>query len=98
MQQLSELSTLLPAMLLIGFLTESVVEMIKQFVDTKMKSHHIYIIAFVVSFVLCCALDISLFTTSNMGAHYVGIPICALVASRGSNFVHNWLDTLPMKK
>lgn len=99
MEQFVDIGALLPTMILIGFLTESVVELIKQiFEDQKWPTKHLYIISIVVSLVLCSALQVSLFDQTSPTAYFVGIMICALVASRGSNFVHNWLDTIPTRK
>jgi uncharacterized membrane protein len=98
MAYLTDISVLLMTLVLVGFLTETVVELLKQFVMTsKHSAAFLYLISIAVGLILCFALQVSLFQKENLFAYYVGIVICGLVASRGSNYVHNWLGNLPKK-
>lgn len=99
MSQLTNVGELLATLVLIGFLTETVVELLKNYVvKTKHSAVFIYTISIVVGLVLAFALRVSLFEPSQPFAYYVGMVICGLVASRGSNYVHNWLGNLPTRK
>lgn len=98
MSMLTNIGELLATLVLVGFLTETTVEILKQFVlKTKWEAQALYVLSIVVGILLCVALDVSLFAGSML-AHYVGIIICGLVASRGANYVHNFLGNLPKKQ
>jgi uncharacterized protein YacL len=91
-------SVLLPALLVIAFLTETIVEILKQFViRIKMSALFVYFISIVVGLLLAFALHVSLFIKEDLFAYYIGVVICGLVASRGANYVHNFLINLPKK-
>lgn len=99
MEYLVDLSTLALTIVMVGFLTETLVELFKTYFP-KIKeegSSTIHIISMTVSIILCIALGISLFESTNLFAYWVGTIFCGLIASRGSNYVHNWLDILPRK-
>lgn len=98
MQYIADLSVLLINLLFIAFLTEATVEILKNFViRAKMSELFVYLISVVIGILLAIALQVSLFTKENFFAYCVGIVICGLVASRGSNYVHNFLGNLPKK-
>lgn len=98
MEQLVNIGELLVTLVLVGFLTETVVEILKTFVFKSAKSAaYLFFISLVVGLVLVFALQISLFEQNNQFAYYVGMVICGLVASRGSNYVHNWLGNIPFR-
>lgn len=99
MQYIADLSTLLLNLLFIAFLTEATVEILKTFViRAKMNELFIYLLSIVIGIVLAVALQVSLFTQENFFAYCIGLVICGLVASRGSNYAHNFLGKLPAKK
>ncbi len=98
MEYLVDIGELLMTIVLIGFLTESIVELLKTyFMNSKHSAVVIYTLSIVVGMVLAFALKVSLFTPDNKLAYYVGIVICGLISSRGANYVHNWLGQLPNK-
>ena len=98
MNNIVDISTLLVSLVLVGFLTETAVEIVKtSFFSAKTHTKYITIVSLVVAFVLCFALQVSLFEPADQVAYYIGIVICGLVASRGSNYVHNFLGNIPQK-
>jgi uncharacterized protein YacL len=98
MNFLTDISALILTLVLIGFLTETLVEILKQFViKQKMSAMFVYTLSIVIGLVLAFALQVSLFTKENAFAYYVGVVICGLVASRGSNYVHNFIGNMPKK-
>jgi Ca2+/H+ antiporter len=98
MNFLVDSASLLPALLVVVFLTEAVVEVVKDFViQMKMSQLFVNFLSIIIAIVLAFALQVSLFGKDNLFAYYVGIVICGLIASRGANYVHNFLDTLPRK-
>ncbi len=86
------------AMLLVSFLTETLVEILKNFfMRLKAPEEAIMLLSLILGVGLCVILQISLFLPSNIGAFWLGCVVCGVVASRGSNYVHNWFDRLPKK-
>lgn len=98
MENLTDIGTLLVSLVLVGFLTETAVEIVKNyFFKTKASQHYIFVVSIVVAFALCYALQVSLFEPDNKVAYYIGMALCGLVASRGSNYAHNFLGNVPEK-
>jgi hypothetical protein len=98
MNYLEDISSLLGTLTLIGFLTEVVVELLKQTILRGKYTQTIsYVLSILVALLLCFALDVSLFVADNAFAHILGVVICGLVASRGANYVHNFLGNIPLK-
>lgn len=99
MELFTNLSDLIFTLVLVGFLTETVVEILKVSILKNSKGEStLFFVSLIVGMVLVFALQVSLFDNDNLFAYYVGMVICGLVASRGSNYVHNWLGQLPTKK
>lgn len=99
MDQLVNIGELLGTLILIGFLTETVVEILKTYVfSTTKRAEYLFLVSLIIGFLLVFALQVSLFEPDNVVAYYVGMVICGLVASRGSNYVHNWLGNIPAKR
>lgn len=98
MQYITDVNVLLVNLLFLAFLSETVVEILKNFViRVKMNETFMYLLSVVVGIVLAIALQVSLFTQGNFFAYCVGIVICGLVASRGANYVHNFVGNLSKK-
>lgn len=98
MNNLVDIGTLVVSLVLVGFLTETAVEIVKTyFFRTKASQNYVFLVSLVVAMVLCFALQVSLFEPTDQVAYYIGIVICGLVASRGSNYVHNFLGNVPQK-
>lgn len=98
MQYLANIGDLIGTLVLVGFLTETVVELLKQFVIKGERSAIFkYTLSIVTGLVLAFALQVSLFTKESLFAYYVGMVICGLVASRGANYAHNWLGQVKKK-
>lgn len=99
MEYLVDVGNVLLSLVLVGFLTETVIELLKKFVAReKLSEMIIYSVSIILGITLCLALQISIFTSDNPFAYYIGVIICGLVASRGSNYVHNWFDSFPRKE
>ena len=98
MENLTDISQLLFSLVLVGFLTEAVVEILKTYLFKGEAAKYTFLASLIIGLVLCFALQVSLFEPDNVIAYYIGIVICGLVASRGSNYVHNFLDTMPVKE
>lgn len=97
MSYLTNIGELLMTLALVGFLTETTVELLKQFViEKKWGAKALYALSMAIGVLLCVALNVSLFEGPIL-AKYVGTVICGLVASRGANYVHNFLGNLPKK-
>lgn len=98
MQYITDLPTLLMNLLFIAFLSETIVEILKNFVIRfKMSELFVYLLSVVVGIILAISLQVSLFTSENFFAYCVGIVICGLIGSRGANYVHNFIGNLPKK-
>lgn len=98
MNFMADMSNLVVMLLLVAFLTETFVECIKNFViQSKMSANVTNGVAAIFGIVMSFVLKVSLFTESNTAAYYIGIVICGLVASRGANYVHNFVGNLPKK-
>lgn len=99
MENLVDIGALLVSLVLVGFLTETAVEIVKNyFFIGKTAQKYVPILSLVVALALSFALQVSLFEPTDKVAYYIGIVICGLVASRGSNYVHNFLGEVPQKK
>lgn len=99
MSYISDISVLLANLLLVAFLTETVIEVLKNFViRMKLSEAFVYTLSILVGVIIAFALQVSLFTDANSFAYYVGIVIAGLVASRGANYIHNFIGNLPLKK
>lgn len=98
MENMVDITTLLFTLVLVGFLAEAVVEIIKDyFFKSKKSAKYLALVSLLTSALLCFSLKVSLFEPDNASAYYIGMVICALVASRGSNYVHNFLGKIPTK-
>lgn len=98
MEFMADMSNLVVMLLLVAFLTETFVECLKNFVvQTKMSANTINGVAAIFGILMSFVLKVSLFTESNTAAYYIGIVLCGLVASRGANYVHNFVGNLPTK-
>ncbi|MNO94141.1 hypothetical protein D3C76_857550 [compost metagenome] len=83
--------------LLIAFLTETIVEFIKTQFETLIGSKAIQIAATVIGIVLAWAFQAKLFVGVSVYVDVIGYIVIGLVASRGASYAHNWLDKLPRK-
>lgn len=102
MPQFTDWQALLGLMLLIAFLTETIVEvvktqLIKPAFGLPLSDEAIQLIATLLGIILAWLFGAKLFETDNLGLIIVGYIVVGIVSSRGSNFVHNWLDKLPRK-
>lgn len=98
MENLVDPSSLVLSLIMIGFITETVIELMKRYVQGyKHADDIIDASSIILSVILCFVLRISIFDETSMMANYIGTIIAGFVASRGSNYIHNWFDTLPKK-
>lgn len=98
MPQFIDWTTLGALMLLIAFLTETIIEFVKTQFDKYMSDKAINLIGTALGILLAWLMGATLFITSNVGLEIIGYVVVGLVASRGANYVHNWLDKLPRSK
>ena len=98
MENMVDITTLLFTLVFVGFLTEAVVEILKgYFFKSKKSAGYLALVSLLTAAILCFSLKVSLFEPTDAAPYYVGMVICALVASRGSNYVHNFLGKIPLK-
>lgn len=98
MPEFTDWQVLVGLMLLIAFLTETIVEFIKTQFDKLVSDRAIQIAATVIGVLLAWAFNATLFVGGNIVLTVIGYIVIGLVASRGANYVHNWLDKLPRSK
>lgn len=98
MPNFTDWATLTGIILLIAFLVETIVEIIKQQVPKVMTEQSTMLISTLLGVILSILFQVGLFDTTEPGLKWVGLVIVGLVASRGSNYVHNWMDKLPRTK
>lgn len=90
----------LATLLVVSALTEAVVEMLKSIVPKPFSESGKRILALLISVFLSLVLKVSLFNITGP-AYYVGVLLAGLIASRGSNFIHEFakiLEAIPLKK
>ena len=98
MEGMVDIATLLFTLVLVGFLTEAVVEILKDyFFKTKKSKKHLALVSLVTSTLLCFSFKVSLFEPDSISSYYIGMVVCAIVASRGSNYVHDFVGKIPTK-
>lgn len=93
----ADFSVLLGVMLLIAFLTETLIEFAKVQLEAYLNERQIQGIAAVIGVLLAWLLHADLFVTNNIGLMIVGYLIVGFVSSRGASYIHNWFDKLPRK-
>lgn len=81
-------------MLVIGLLTETIVEVIKNLTPKRFSDRGLQFISLLVSVSLCLMLNVSVFINVPAAVIIVGSVICGMIASRGSNFVHSTIDAM----
>lgn len=98
MQYLTDMGVLLISLLFIAFLVETVVEILKVvIIGERMHSKFLYLLSMLIGIVLAFALKVSLFNSEIQFVYIIGVIICGLVASRGSNYIHNFVGNFPKK-
>lgn len=98
MPAFADLTQLLLVLTLIAFLTETILTLFKTYlIKFKMYEEITMAISMLIGVVLAFVFGASLFTVDNPAAYYIGVVVCGLIASRGSNYVHNFFDNLPRK-
>lgn len=98
MPQFNDWTTLAALMLLIAFLTETILEFVKVQFEKYISEKAISLVGTVIGILLAWLMGATLFITSNVGLEILGYVVVGLVGSRGANYVHNWLDKLPRTK
>lgn len=99
MNNMVDITILIIPLVFIGFLTETIVEIIKDyFFKTKKGKKYLSVVSLLTALLLCFAMGVSLFEPDNIVPYYIGMVICGVVASRGSNYVHNFFDRAPVKR
>ena len=98
MNNMVDIAIIIIPLIFIGFLTETVVEIIKDyFFKEKKGKKTLSLVSLLTALLLCFAMGISLFESEDPVAYYIGMVICGFVASRGSAYVHNFFDRVPTK-
>lgn len=98
MENLVDPSGIALSLIMIGFITETVIELMKRYINGhKYADDIVDASSIILSVILCFVLSVSIFDETNIMANYIGTVIAGFVASRGSNYIHNWFDTLPKK-
>lgn len=98
MENMVDFTSLIFPLIFIGFLTEAVTEIVKQyFLNQNSKDKFLPFVSLVIALLLTFAMNVSIFESSQTFAYYLGVVVCALVASRGSSYVHNFFDKLPKR-
>jgi len=88
------------AVLMIAFLTETIVEVIKkQFTSetTTLSEQTIQWVSIVLGVLIAWLFNAQLFEATSIGITILNYFVIGLIASRGASFAHNWLDKLPRK-
>jgi uncharacterized protein YacL len=95
MQWLQDTGSLLTNLTFVSFLTETIIEFLKVYLlKYKHSDIMIYTFSMIIGILLCFAFGISLFNSDNPTIVHAGSLIAGMVASRGANYIHNFLGQL----
>ena len=81
-------------LLLVGVITEALVEIIKDVTPRKLSDNGIKLISLFIGVGLSLMLHISIFTGVPQYVALIGSVICGMIASRGSNVIHSFSDAI----
>lgn len=84
----------LTELLVISLFTETLVEVIKAVSPKKISENGINIFSLFIGIGLAIILHVSIFTEVPQDVVLCGSVICGAIASRGSNFVHSFMDAM----
>lgn len=84
-------------LLVVAILTESVTEVIKSLAPKVIKDKVTYAISIIVGITLAFSFELNLFGLEGYGG-YVSIVFAGLIASRGANYVHDFLKKFDILK
>ena len=93
---MNKLSISIQDLLVVCILTESIVQIVKTSfsIDKRQLSKTgINLFSILVAILLCCILDVSIFVGTYIDV-LAGTFLAGLITSRGSNFVHNVVDSI----
>lgn len=81
-------------LLLLGVLIEAVVQVIKPLMPQKLSEKGIQLISMALGMAFAIMLNISIFVGLEQSAMLVGSVCVGLIASRGSNFIHDFISSM----
>lgn len=89
-------------LLLLGVLIEAIVQVVKPFLP-KLKEQGVMAVSMGLGILLALALNVTIFIGVEPYIGIVGSVMSGMIASRGANFIHNFIDSIakinkPMKK
>lgn len=88
---------LLTKLLTLSFLVEAATEVIKLALRSHgiaLKQEHSFVLSLLIGIGLSFALDISLFESGDSVVHLTGCVFAGLAASRGGNYIHDFIQQL----
>lgn len=100
MPNFADWDAIVGSILMIAFLTETIVEVIKkQFTGetTTLSEQTIQWISIVIGIAIAWLFNAALFEPTSIGIMVLNFVVIGLISSRGASFAHNWLDKLPRK-
>lgn len=80
-------------LLLLGVLIEATVQVVKPFLP-KLKDQGVIALSVGLGILLAFVLNVTLFSGVEPYALYVGNVICGMIASRGANFIHDFIGAV----
>lgn len=81
-------------LLIISLFTETIIETVKTTSPKKLSESGIKAVALFLSIGLALLMHVSIFTGVPQNVILCGSVICGVIASRGSNFIHAFMDAM----
>lgn len=81
-------------LLLLGILIEAVVQVVKPLMPQKLSEKGVQAISMALGIAFAIMLKISIFTGLEQSVMIVGSVCVGLIASRGSNFIHDFITSM----
>ena len=81
-------------LLVLGTLIEAMIEIVKPLFPKKLSAQGIMVISMVLGIALSLTLDVSIFANVDQSVITIGSVMAGMIASRGSNFIHDFISAM----
>ena len=81
-------------LLILGVLIEAVIQVVKPLLPSKLSENGILFLSMALGVIFALTLKVSIFANVGNEVVYAGSVIAGMIASRGSNFIHDFVSAM----
>lgn len=85
-------------LVVVAMLTEALTEIVKVMVPAKLRKQATYVLSITIGIILAIVLEVNLFGLDDVAGKYAGMIVAGILASRGANYVHGFLQKFDIIK